>query len=168
MHLLSLYDVNVYKVVHINLLLYADGCCKYDALCTNNFGEGSTCDFQASAMKARPTKGGKGSKGSKGSKPTKAPKLRGCAANIDSGDCNGKCVWKAGYPPLEYVEDDQYFDQDGNALFVNGFDAKYAFGVDLNVVMLFGLLSFVMVIFYGCCFVSNEKMEMSETTPLKV
>merc|ERR1712129_629362 len=45
-----------------------------------------------------------------GCKPIVVVPLRGCAANMAKNDCKGdeSCVWKTGYPPMQFSSDSDY------------------------------------------------------------
>jgi len=80
-----------------------------------------------------------------GCKPIVVVPLRGCAANLAKNDCKGneQCVWKIGYPPLEFASDSDYILVSNESLFAN---------MDTSIVQIVNDMDYRMVIGIACLF----------------
>ena len=93
--------------------------------------------------------------------------LTGCAEIMDHGDCyaDNECVWKYGYPPMEFADDEAY-------QYVNGWNVSLEylnhFNMNANALMLIGVLLVAVFLAVGrSVFVKEEKkvssMEVNES-----
>merc|ERR1712130_92887 len=77
---------------------------------------------------------------------TEAPNrpMSGCAVELTKNSCKGVegCVWKEGYPPLEFSEDSDYLLTEGDESFfaVNGSVVRGALNMDYKVMIGVALL----------------------------
>jgi len=84
-----------------------------------------------------------------GCQPIVVVPLRGCAANMAKNDCKGneQCVWKSGYPPMQFSSDSDYIlvgeesffaNMDSNIVgIVNGMDTRMVIGISCLFAVIF-------------------------------
>jgi len=79
--------------------------------------------------------------------------MKGCAAEMSKNGCRGVegCVWKEGYPPLEFSEDSDYILMEGDESFfanVNGELMRgYALNMDYRVMIGVALLIAAVIVY---------------------
>jgi len=71
--------------------------------------------------------------------------MTGCAENVGKGACNkaaGNCVWKKGYPPMEFAEDSDYqlLEAEESFFAVDGSVVDMINDMDSNMLMIAGVV----------------------------
>jgi len=102
--------------------------------------------------------------------------MKGCAAEMSKNGCRGVegCVWKEGYPPLEFSSDSDYILMEGDESFfanVNGeLSRGYASALNMDYRVAIGvalLIAAVIVYAYRQYSMKQEKIVIaSEGTAL--
>ena len=114
----------------------------------------------------RPTKEPRTPRPTNTPRPTRGPKstpLKGCAAITDKAMCGGSgygsndCVWKEGYPPKAFEEDEYY-------QFVSGLNFEFLNDMNSNVVTMIAVL-FIAALLFGYKRYSEKKVKSVYAAP---
>merc|ERR1712157_515788 len=93
--------------------------------------------------------------------------VSGCAQYLTKGECGGECVWRSGYPPMEFADDSELLDEEFAVMngpateLLNNSEFQMFFGIGL-------LIAAVLLLAYRQYSLKKEKslVASSETTPL--
>jgi len=88
--------------------------------------------------------------------------MTGCAEHMRPGACGkaNKCVWKSGYPPMEFAEDADYQLLESHESFfaVDGSVVEMINNMDSNMLMLAGaIFAIVLLLAIRQCSASKDK-----------
>merc|ERR1711997_1340286 len=93
--------------------------------------------------------------------------VSGCGAYLTKGECPAECVWRSGYPPMEFAQDSELLNEEFAVL--NGPATELLNNSEFQMFFVIGLLiAAVLLLAYRQYSLKKEKslVASSETTPL--
>merc|ERR1712129_479810 len=93
--------------------------------------------------------------------------MGGCAANLAKNDCKGNeaCVWKTGYPPLEFASDSDYILVSNESLFADTTIVQIVNDMDYRMMIGFVCLFAAVIVFaFRQYSIKKEKIVTAEET----